>query len=66
MARPPIPRIPAWEILALIAVVALIGSVATLVALAGQHHTVVQIVLLFLPPVILGAVALWLRGRSRD
>lgn len=65
MARPPIPRVALWEILALLTAVSLIGAVATYVAVADSSHSVLQVIGLFVPTVLLAFLTLWLRARAK-
>jgi uncharacterized membrane protein YdjX (TVP38/TMEM64 family) len=65
VSRPPIPRIPLWEIFALITVVSLIGGLGTFFANRAEAHTWYQHVLLWVPTVVFLAVTLWLRARFK-
>jgi cytochrome c-type biogenesis protein CcmH/NrfF len=65
MSRPPIPRIPLWEIFALITVVSLIGGLGTFLANRGESHTWYQEVLLWVPTLGFLVATLWLRARFK-
>ncbi|MGO2632598.1 MAG: hypothetical protein ACTII7_07100 [Galactobacter sp.] len=65
MTRPPIPRIPLWEIVALITVVSLVGGLGTFFANRGESHTWYQETLLWVPTVGLLVLTLWLRARFK-
>lgn len=65
MSRPPIPRVPLWEIFALITVVSAIGGLGTFFANRGESHSWYQEVLLWVPTVVLLLLTLWLRVRFK-
>ncbi|RKW70446.1 hypothetical protein [Galactobacter caseinivorans] len=64
MARPEIPRVPLWQIFALITALGLVGSVATLLGAGRPPSSAFEVVLTFVPPVILAAITVWLWRRS--
>jgi long-subunit acyl-CoA synthetase (AMP-forming) len=65
VSRPPIPRIPLWEIFALITVVSLIGGLGTFFANRGASHSWYQEVLLWMPTVAFLVLTVWLRARFK-
>lgn len=64
MARSDIPRVPLWQIFALITVIGLMGSVATLLGAGRPPSSALELILTFVPPVILAAVTVWLWRRA--
>lgn len=64
MARPDLPRVPLWQVFALIAVIGLVGSVATLLGAGRPPSSAFELILTFVPPVILAGITLWLWRRS--
>lgn len=65
MALRDLPRIPLWQIFALLAVLGLVGSVLTVVGAGRPPSSALELILTFVPPVIFALVSVWLWVRAR-